>query len=191
MLIGIYLCFLHRQAGRQVEFGTLFKGVDQFAEGLVAYLVMIGFSILASMVTVGLFLVVALAAFALAAGTMEGGAAAGVGIGLGILIYIVCFVVLMVISVLINVPFVFAFQLIADRKLTGFRHRICAATLVRFKICPAIRGAGMTDWCFGDEVACLACASAHSCVALNSTVRAKHNVRLTPMVLTCCRMNIL
>jgi len=119
MLIGIYLCFLHRQAGRQVEFGTLFKGFDQFAEGLVAYLVMIGFSIVASMVTVGLFLVLALAVFALAAGPMEGGAAAGVGIGLGILIYIVCFAVLIVISVLINVPFVFAFQLIADRKLSG------------------------------------------------------------------------
>ena len=119
MLIGIYLCFLHRQAGRQVEFGTLFKGFDQFTEGLVACLVMIGFSILASMVTVGLFLVLALAVFALAAGTMEGGAAAGVGIGLGILIYIVCFAVLIVISVLINVPFVFAFQLIADRKLSG------------------------------------------------------------------------
>ena len=119
MLIGIYLCFLHRQAGRQVEFGTLFKGFDQFTEGLVACLVMIGFSILASMVTVGLFLVLALAVFALAAGTMEGGAAAGVGIGLGILIYIVCFAVLIVISVLINVPFIFTFQLIADRKLSG------------------------------------------------------------------------
>ena len=119
MLIGIYLCFLHRQAGRQVEFGTLFKGFDQFGEGLIAYLIMIGFSIVASMVTVGLFLVVGLAALALVAGTMDGEAATGLGILVGILAYIFCFVALMVVSVLINLPFVFAFQLIADRKLTG------------------------------------------------------------------------
>ncbi|MDE0937845.1 MAG: hypothetical protein OSA89_18185 [Mariniblastus sp.] len=119
MLIGIYLCFLHRQAGRQVEFGTLFKGFDQFSEGLIAYLIMVGFSIVASMVTVGLFVVIGLAAWALIAGTMEGDAAVGVGLGLAVLIYILFFVVLMVISVLINLPFVFAFQLIADRKLSG------------------------------------------------------------------------
>ena len=119
MLIGIYLCFLHRQAGRQVEFGTLFKGFDQFGEGLIAYLIMVGFSIVASMVTVGLFVVVALAAWALIAGTMEGEAAAGLGIVVGIVAYLVFFLVLMVISVLINLPFVFAFQLIADRKLSG------------------------------------------------------------------------
>jgi len=119
MLIGIYLCFLHRQAGRQVEFGTLFKGFDQFGEGLIAYLIMVGFSIVASMVTVGLFVVVALAAWALIAGTMEGEAAASLGIVVGIVAYLVFFLVLMVISVLINLPFVFAFQLIADRKLSG------------------------------------------------------------------------
>ena len=119
MLIGIYLCFLHRQAGRQVEFGTLFKGFDQFGDGLIAYLIMVGFSIVASMVTVGLFVVVALAAWALIAGTMEGEAAAGLGIVVGIVAYLVFFLVLMVISVLINLPFVFAFQLIADRKLSG------------------------------------------------------------------------
>ena len=119
MLIGIYLCFLHRQAGRQVEFGTLFKGFDQFGDGLIAYLIMVGFSIAMSLLTVGFFLVVGLAAMALIAGTMEGDAAAGVGIGLGILIYILFFVALMVVSALINLPFVFAFQLIADRKLSG------------------------------------------------------------------------
>jgi uncharacterized membrane protein len=119
MLIGIYLCFLHRQAGRQVEFGTLFKGFDQFGEGLIAYLIMVGFSIVASMVTVGLFVVIGLAAWALIAGTMEGDAAVGVGLGLAVLIYILFFVVLVVISVLINLPFVFTFQLIADRKLSG------------------------------------------------------------------------
>ena len=119
MLIGIYLCFLHRQAGRQVEFGTLFKGFDQFGDGLIAYLIMVGFSIVASMVTAGLFLVLALAIMAIIAGTMDGEAATGLGILVGILAYIFCFVALMVISVLINLPFVFAFQLIADRKLTG------------------------------------------------------------------------
>lgn len=119
MLIGIYLCFLHRQAGRQVEFGTLFKGFDQFGEGLITYLIMVVFSIVTSMVTFGLFLVLGLAAMALIAGTMEGEAAAGVGVIVLIVGYLAFFLVLMVVSVLINLPFVFAFQLIADRKLSG------------------------------------------------------------------------
>src|SRR5205814_1287210 len=35
MMIGIFLCLLQRQRGEPVEFGTLFKGFEQFVQGLV------------------------------------------------------------------------------------------------------------------------------------------------------------
>ena len=35
MMIGIFLCLLQRQRGEPVEFGTLFKGFEQFVPGLV------------------------------------------------------------------------------------------------------------------------------------------------------------
>ena len=34
-MIGVFLCLLQRQRGEPVEFGTLFKGFDQFVQGLV------------------------------------------------------------------------------------------------------------------------------------------------------------
>src|SRR6267142_2182657 len=35
MMIGIFLCLLQKQRGEPVEFGTLFKGFEQFVPGLV------------------------------------------------------------------------------------------------------------------------------------------------------------
>src|SRR5256886_17497275 len=35
MMVGIFLCLLQRQRGEPVEFGTLFKGFEQFVPGLV------------------------------------------------------------------------------------------------------------------------------------------------------------
>src|SRR5437016_9163600 len=39
MMVGIYLCLLRRMRGEPVEFGTLFKGFDYFAQGLIAALI--------------------------------------------------------------------------------------------------------------------------------------------------------
>ena len=46
MMVGIYLCFADREQGKQVEFGTLFKGFDHFANALIAVLIMVGVSVL-------------------------------------------------------------------------------------------------------------------------------------------------
>ena len=37
MMVGIYMCFADRERGKQVEFGTLFKGFDQFANSRQAF----------------------------------------------------------------------------------------------------------------------------------------------------------
>jgi len=39
MMVGIYMCFFRRMRGEPVEFGTLFKGFDYFAQGLIAALI--------------------------------------------------------------------------------------------------------------------------------------------------------
>src|SRR5881394_1976201 len=36
MMIGIFLCLLQKERNQPVEFGTLFKGFDQFGQSLVA-----------------------------------------------------------------------------------------------------------------------------------------------------------
>src|ERR1700693_3336995 len=38
MMVGIYICLFRRMRGEPVEFGTLFKGFDHFAQGLIAAL---------------------------------------------------------------------------------------------------------------------------------------------------------
>src|SRR5207253_1143717 len=35
MMVGIFLCLQQRQRNQPVEFGTLFKGFEQFVQGLV------------------------------------------------------------------------------------------------------------------------------------------------------------
>ena len=39
MMVGIYLCFFRKMRGEPVEFGTLFKGFDYFAQSLIAALI--------------------------------------------------------------------------------------------------------------------------------------------------------
>src|SRR5713226_86091 len=39
MMVGIYICLFRRMRGEPVEFGTLFKGFDYFAQSLIAALI--------------------------------------------------------------------------------------------------------------------------------------------------------
>ena len=56
MLAGIFLCFLRAEGGGPVAFGDLFKGFDLFVEGLVAWLVFLGCSALATLPFVAVFI---------------------------------------------------------------------------------------------------------------------------------------
>ena len=117
MMIGIFLCLLQRQRGEPVEFGTLFKGFEQFVPGLVvAAFKMIPIFII--LVPYYIFLVVVMAT------TMpRGGNPSPEDSRAFVLSFfgfeIVFFVVIMVVSVLVEIFFMFAFPLIADRKLSG------------------------------------------------------------------------
>jgi hypothetical protein len=104
MLVGIYLCFIDREQGKRVEFGTLFKGFDLFVNSLVAYLIMGGIGLIA-LIPIAIVTFVALFATA--------------GSGLEIPIFLFCLMLFLVVMMLVHLPFLFVFQLIAERGLTG------------------------------------------------------------------------
>ncbi len=113
MMVGIYMCFADREKGRQVEFGTLFKGFDQFVSSFIAMLIMVGLSLL---VMIPLMIVMSVAMILIL--PSNGG---NQGTTLVIPVLLVFYFVLFIAVFLIQLPFLFAFQLIADRGLTGPR----------------------------------------------------------------------
>ncbi len=111
LLVGIYFCCMQREQFGRTEFGTLFKGFDFFVESLLVMLMSVGLSLVVLIPTyiigvVGMFAILAIA----------GGDEATVGVALMIGFPIFFLLVLMA-SVAIYLPFLFAFQAIADRHL--------------------------------------------------------------------------
>ncbi len=104
MMVGIYLCFMDRERGQKVEFATLFKGFDHFANALIAMLIMIGVAMAA---IIPLYILMAVAFIA----------TNGSGMELLILLFFVALI--FVVAMLIYLPFLFVFQLVAERGLTG------------------------------------------------------------------------
>ena len=45
LMVGIYLCYIQRELGQPVEFGTLFRGFEFFLNSLVALLIIAGLSL--------------------------------------------------------------------------------------------------------------------------------------------------
>lgn len=115
IMVGIFLCYLHREAGQKVEFATLFKGFDQFKEAFIAFLVMI----LASMVVVFGFVILLVIMILGMGAAMQGGGNGDAPPAIGIVMILFLYAGLIVASVAVYIPFLFAFQLIADRKLSG------------------------------------------------------------------------
>ena len=111
MMVGIYMCFADRERGKQVEFGTLFKGFDQFANSLIAVLIMIGVTLL---VIIPIIIVVAVVMITVL--PSNGGNQVS---PLAIPIMLLSYLVMMIAVFLVHLPFLFTFQLIADRGLTG------------------------------------------------------------------------
>ncbi len=111
MLVGIYLCFLQRERGETVEFGTLFRGFDQFIDSLVATLIFMGLSFLLIVpVVIVMFVLVILPTLAAA---NNGGGPPELGIGVLLMMY----PVIIGIMIAIYIPFIFVYQLIAERRL--------------------------------------------------------------------------
>ena len=111
MMVGIYLCFADRERGKQVEFGTLFKGFDHFANSFIAVLIIMVASFLVLIPILIVMTVVMITALPSNGGNQVS--------PLAIPIILLCYLVMIIAVFLIQLPFLFTFQLIADRGLTG------------------------------------------------------------------------
>jgi uncharacterized membrane protein len=117
MMVGINICLLRRQRNEPVEFGDLFKGFDLFVQGLVvAVLKMIPMFVI--MVPYYIILV------ALMAATMPHNGNPSMDQQRQFMFSLfgtemVFFLTIMIVSILIEIIFIFAFPLVADRRMSG------------------------------------------------------------------------
>ena len=110
MAVGIVRCFLVKERGETVKFETLFKGFDQFTESLVATLMMLAFAVI---LILPLFGIVAVVIFAMMAANPNGGDPPAIMFPLMAVFY----PLMLLINLVVYLPFLFVYQLIADRKL--------------------------------------------------------------------------
>ena len=117
MMVGIFLCLQQRQRNQPVEFGMLFKGFDQFVPGLIATVLKM-IPIFIMLIPYYIFL------FSMMAFTMPKGhdpspdeARAFMISFFGIEMVFVLGV--MTVSLLIEIFFMLAYPLIADKKMSG------------------------------------------------------------------------
>ncbi len=115
MIIGIYLCFLAREADRPVNFDLLFRGFDHFLPSLWVMLTML----LCNVVVTVLFLMLAGLFGLMFVSMMQANGPPAfpaylpfVAIGVGYCLLILC-------SILSIAPFAFCFQLIAEHQMSA------------------------------------------------------------------------
>jgi hypothetical protein len=114
-MCGIYYCLLRREAGRRVTFDMLFRGFDYFVQSLIAALVQV-LPVLVVVVPCSIVFGVAAALMGASSGGRDPGPEFAVGLLIG---YVLFFVLIMVVSIVVGTLFMFAFQLIAERRLSG------------------------------------------------------------------------
>lgn len=112
MYCGIFLCWFKLMRGEPVNFELLFKGFDYFVESLIATLIMVGV-VLVLIVPAYVLMMVAVVG---AAAASEGGNADAAGCTVVALMVLIWGVVL-VLSILIGVFTVMVYPLIVDRGL--------------------------------------------------------------------------
>lgn len=114
MAVGIYICYIQRERGEQVEFPTLFRGFDYFMESLIAFLVYF----IASVVVMAPFMIAIFAMVigpVLAAAANAGNAPAQIPPGT-VAAILVLYPLMIIAQIVVALPFLLTFQLIADRK---------------------------------------------------------------------------
>jgi hypothetical protein len=129
MMVGIFLCLFDKQRGRPVEFGTLFKGFDYFLPSLIVTVLKV-IPIIILMVPFYLIM------FAVMMTRMPRGepnpAEMPAFMFTFFAVEIVFVLILMVVGIAIELFFMFALPLVADRKLAGID-----AVKLSFKACKA------------------------------------------------------
>ncbi|MGI9471019.1 MAG: hypothetical protein ACR2NZ_05780 [Rubripirellula sp.] len=117
ILVGVYLCFIQRERGQKAEFATLFRGFDYFMESFIAFLIMIGISMVVILPFMFALMGMLLWPVISASQTPNGPPPAiSPAITVGI---VVMYFVMLAVNILVTLPFLFTFQLIADRNLKG------------------------------------------------------------------------
>lgn len=117
MMVGVFLCLQARQRNQPVEFGLLFKGFDQFVAGLIAtVLKMIPFIIL--MIPYYIFMV-SMVAFNMPRDHNPSPDESRAFVMSFFGVEIVFVITIMVVSIVIEIFFMLAYPLIADKKMSG------------------------------------------------------------------------
>jgi uncharacterized membrane protein len=116
MMVGIFLSLQQRQRQQPVEFGTLFKGFDLFLPGLVVTVLKM-IPVLILLVPYYIFIFVMMAA-------MQGRQVNSPDEAKGLVftlfgVEIIFWVVMVTVSIAIEVFFMLAYPLVADRKMSG------------------------------------------------------------------------
>ncbi|MCG8651487.1 MAG: hypothetical protein MI861_16720 [Pirellulales bacterium] len=114
MLVGIFLCFMYQEQGVPFEFGTLFRGFDYFKESLIAWILML--LIIMAMVVVLMLVVFAILIVPLVIIAPGGGNGQDAPVWL-MFMFFGGYFLLLFFNILIYLPFMFVFQLIADRNV--------------------------------------------------------------------------
>jgi uncharacterized membrane protein len=117
MMVGIYICFFRKMRGEVIEFGTLFKGFDYFAQSLIAGLLQM-IPIVIVLVPMYVIMFVFMIAMAPQGGRTDPDDASMFAFAF-IGFYLVFLVVIMTVAIIVGIFFMFAFPLIADRNLSG------------------------------------------------------------------------
>jgi hypothetical protein len=116
MMVGLFLCLFEKQGRRPFEFGLLFKGFDQFVPGLIVTAI----KVIPILIIVLPFYFIM---FATMMATMPRGQASPDEMSRFLIsfysIEMIFVVVVMVVSIGVEVFFMFAYPLVADRKLSG------------------------------------------------------------------------
>lgn len=119
MMCGIHLCLLAIMRRERVEFALLFKGFDYFVPSLIATLIqvvpMLVILVPAYIIFIGAFI----AAGAAAGNSRNGEPPPEVALALfgGMALFVL---VVLVVSAVVGLLFLFVYQLIVDRKLSGW-----------------------------------------------------------------------
>ena len=117
MMVGIFFCLFQRMRHQPVEFGLLFKGFDQFVPGLVVTVLKM-IPIFIVLVPYYIFLI-AMMAITMPRAGIEDPEQARTFVMSFFGFEIVFFLVIMAVSIVVEVFFMFAYPLVADRKLSA------------------------------------------------------------------------
>lgn len=118
MMVGIYMCFFRRMRGEPVDFGLLFKGFDYFAQSLIAAVIQMIPLVVVMVPAYIIMFALMMTSMPRGGGRMDPDASSRFLITfLGF--ELVFITVICIVGIIVGIFFMFAFPLIADRRLSG------------------------------------------------------------------------